>query len=305
MEELEQLFDKKNYQEILIKTEGNKDPKILFVRLAALLSLNKSEEAKKLLLENRKALFEFDPIRTLKANFSLRILFVEFDEAYQDYEIFANYPYMNQEVEEALRDIPRALRLAERKSILPKEATISDFSNIFKGKDNFAILEALKALKKKDFPPLEKDILALLTRADLPFQVRVYTLLMLVSLRYDKEVSFLHLEGIKKYLPKELPAPYSDDLYQECVSEIKNKLLDPSLQRVALSMLDEGILLSYPNPFLEKEKKDLTLSALSILTNQYLLSKNEPLLFGEIKKEDALLESKKISELLAKEEPLC
>lgn len=304
MNDLKKLFEDAKYQEILDETDKETDGESLFYRLASLMALSKGEEAMALLEKNRYEIFKAYPLQTLKSDFSLRILRKEWDEAYEDYEVFSNYPYISQEVEEALRSIPKALRVAEKEASLPLEASLQEMRETLDGKDDFAILSLLKNLKKEDFPALEKELVALLTRKDVHLFVRTYALLYLVSVPYPKEVSFLKDGGILRLTPSKLEPPYISARYKSFVSLLETALLDPSLYHVARNILDEYILLSYPTDVFKEEDENLLLSALSLLAKDYLKGKGEAPLGKGVSLSEALLKKKEIEGYLAKEPPL-
>lgn len=304
MDDLKKLFEDAEYQEILEKTEEKTDGESLFYRLTALMALSKGEEAMALLEKNRYELFKAHPLETLKSDFSLRILFKKWDEAYEDYSIFSNYPYVSQEVEEALRSIPKALRLAEKQSSLPLEASLKEMHETLNGDDDLAILSLLKALKKEDFPALKAELTALLTKKDVHLFVRTYALLYLVSVSYPEEVSFLKGKKNIKVIPSNLVPPYSDKLYKDFVNRLESILTDPSYCHVARNILDEYILLSYPDNVLEKEDKNLLLGALSLLSKDYLKARGEAPLPNGVLKEEAQRKKEEIEAFLAKEPPL-
>lgn len=304
MDDLKKLFEDAEYQEILEKTKEKTDGESLFYRLTAFMALSKGKEAMALLEKNRYELFKAHPLETLKSDFSLRILFKEWDEAYEDYSIFSNYPYVSQEVEEALRSIPKALRLAEKQSSLPLEASLKEMRETLEGNDDFAILSLLKSLKKEDFPALKTELTDLLTKKEVHLFVRTYALLYLVSVSYPEEVSFLKDERNTKVIPSKLVPPYSDKHYKDFVTSLESLLTDPSCCHVARNILDEYILLSYPDNVLEKEDKNLLLGALSLLAKDYLKAKGETPLPNGVLKEEAQRKKEAIEGFLAKEPPL-
>lgn len=304
MNDLKKLFEETKYQEILERTEKETDGESLFYRLMSLMALSEGERAMALLEKNRYEIFKSHPLQTLKSDFSLRILRKEWDEAYKDYDVFSNYPYISQEVEEALRSIPKALRIAEKEASLPLEASLKEMRETLKGKDDFAILSLLKSLKKEDFPALEKELTNLLSRKEVHPFVRTYALLYLVSLSYSKEVSFLKDDELLRLIPSKLEPPYVDACYKSFVDLLEATLLDPSLYHVARNLLDEYILLSYPTDVLEKEDENLLLSALSLLAKDYLKGKGETPLGKDVSLSEALSKKKEIEGYLAKEPPL-
>lgn len=302
--DLKQLFEEGKYEEILSLTAKDDEAEPLYFRLASLFALSKEKEAIALLSTHRETLFAKYPLETLKANFSLRILLHQYEEAYEDYKAFSSFPYQRQEVEEALADIPRALRTAERQESLSKSSSPSEIRKILSSGDSYSILTVLKAMKKEDFPAFEAEVVSLLRKEEIHPFVRTYALLFLLSLSYSKPVSFLEDGCFSTLKPSELTPPFESALYREVVEELPAFLKDPSASNAARSILDEAVLLSYPADFLAGKKKAELLSALSSLSFDYLRSKGKKKTYPGASKEESEECEKEISSLLAKEPPL-
>lgn len=302
--DFKRLFEEGKYEEILSLTEKESEAEPLYFRLASLLALSKEKEAIALLSKRRETLFRKYPLETLKANFSLRILLRQYEEAYEDYKAFSSFPYQRQEVEEALADIPRALRTAERQESLSKSSSPSDVRKILSSGDSYSILTVLKAMKKEDFPAFEAEVVSLLRKETVHPFVRTYALLFLLSLSYSRPVTFLKNGSLSTLKPSELTPPFESGLYLEIVEELPLFLKDPSAANAARSILDEAILLSYPDDFLNDKKKGELLSALSSLSFDYLRSKGEKKRYPGASKEESEDYAKEISSLLTKEPPL-
>lgn len=302
--DFKKLFEEGKYEEILSLTTKSEEAEPLYFRLASMLALSKEKEAIALLSTHRETLFGEYPLETLKANFSLRILLHQYEEAYEDYKAFSSFPYQRQEVEEALADIPRALRTAERQESLSKSSAPSDIRKILSSADSYAILTVLKAMKKEDFPVFEMEVVSLLRQEAVHPFVRTYALLFLLSLSYSKPVVFLKDGSLSTLKPSELTPPFESGLYREATEELSNFLKDPSAAKAARSILDEAILLSYPADFLAGKRKGELLSALSSLSFDYLRSKGEKKRYPGASEEESEEYEKEISSLLAKEPPL-
>ena len=269
MNELKEDFEKGRYIEILDKTEGKKDPSSLYFRLVALLSLSRGEEAMGILEKHREDLFAAYPLETLKSDFSLRFLRKEFDEAEEDYKTFSNYPYQSQDVEEALRDIPKAIAIAKKNASLPQELGIKEIRNILSSNDGYAIISLLENLDENDFPAFSKEITSLLINENVHQLVRTYALIYLKGVRYRQEVEFLYAGERRKYVPDSLDAPYKDDRYKRAIAFISSSL-DPSVYRAAKNLLDRAVLLTYPTSFLNEGDESAKVSAIVELAYEYL-----------------------------------
>lgn len=272
MDSFKSLLERKEYALVLNLSEGSKDPETLFCRLSALLATNDAQGALALFLENREALYVYNPLLTLKSNFELRFINGQFDEAYADEPYFENKPYVSQEVEEYLRGLPKLIRLNERNSRLAAAHSPEDVDRILRGpSEDFEVLSLLDSLRDMPLAPYIDALKTLLLSSRHP-AVKTYGLLLLVSAQYPGTVAFT--KNGKRYdlVPKNLVPPYTGPLFQGFLAYLRSLSNDPSLQNVALSLLNDYILNRYPEPVISKaEDPGLALALLS-LAKRYLRS---------------------------------
>lgn len=251
------------------KQNGFIEEKKIFLEIASYLNKGDAKQALDLLSVNKDALFAFDPLKTLRANFELRILLNQYDEAYEDYAYFSNLPYVSQEVEETLREIPKALRaneLASRTTCAFNEeeahAALSD------GEDPLAILGVLQGLRNHDITPFLEEIRDLLT-SDIHEDVKTFALLLLVDKSLNEDILFKKEDAIIKINPSKLGNPYQSKSYLE-IRLMLEKEKDISIASVSLELLDRAFLVAYPfSPFLE-DKNDDVIVALKAIASSYL-----------------------------------
>jgi hypothetical protein len=188
MDSFKSLLDKKEYDLVLSLTENDQKPADLFYRLAAFLAKGDNKSAWALFIKNRDQLYDFNPILTLKTNFELRDIAKEYDEAYDDIPYFENKPYVSQEVEEYLRDLPKTVRVMEKNSALSGTMPPEKVDDILKNsKDDYQILTLLNSMTGSLIYGHIDALKALLVSSRHP-EVKTYALLLLVSEHYPEEV---------------------------------------------------------------------------------------------------------------------
>ena len=272
MDSLKSIYDKKNYQLILDLTNGTSDPEPLFYRASAFLALNKPDEAMDIFSKHRKELFTFNPLLTLKNNFEIRILLSEFDEAYEDYDEFKNYPYVSQAVEERLASLPQYLRSKERESLSAKPLSVEKAKEILKEKkDAYEVLLTLEAISKVAVDPFLEEIKDIL-KSSLHPSVKTYALLLLINCKYDEEVTFTQGNNEYHLIPKNTIPPFAGNEYHRFKEELNEIAKDPSISKVAYSLFSDYTLAIFPlNPFKENDFSLLELVFLT-LAKDYLHS---------------------------------
>ena len=113
MNDLKRLYEENKFNEILELESQIKEPQDLFLLISSCLSVGDGKKAMEILLHHRDALWDHNPVLTMKADLETRAILGQFDEAYKDMDYFQNKPYVSQEVEEALRHYPKWLRQKE------------------------------------------------------------------------------------------------------------------------------------------------------------------------------------------------
>ena len=248
-----------NMEDTLIQ-QGN----ALFIELSGLLKEGKGEEAIALLSKNRDLLFKVDPAKTLRANFELRFLLDQFDEAYEDLEYFSNLPYVNQEIEETLRGLPKLIRANElassKKRNFDEEEAHAALSD---GEDPYAVLGILQQLKERDLTPYLEEIRALLS-SSIHDDVKTFALLLLVEKNINDEFLLIKKEKTYRINPSKLGNPFSCKEYLETRKKIVQSK-DASLVSVGVQLLDQITISCYPERlFKEGEGEDFLLALIEI-----------------------------------------
>ncbi|MCR5490829.1 MAG: hypothetical protein K6F32_01730 [Bacilli bacterium] len=245
--ELKSLIERREFAKALELSEGAADAESLFYRLSALLGLAKSNEAMDLMVAKRAQFFAYNPKATLLTNFELRFLRKEFAEARKDLEFFSYLPYVSQEIEEILRDLPGDIAAQEKRSFGGNKIAEDEILDILEGSDdNFELLSALNALKGKDLSAYAEDIFAVLAKEGVHDDVKTFALLLLVSAK-DKKLRKFTLRGENYELtPAYLRPPFTGEPYLETKRLLQEDFSDSAGSKIAVGLLDQTVLALYP-----------------------------------------------------------
>lgn len=281
MDSYQTLASKGQYELLLNLTKDASDPESSFYQAIALLGLNRPKEALKVLLDEKDALFDYKPSAYIKALMEVRVAISDFEGAESDLKWLENKPYVSQEVEEELRALPKALHDAELSTLRPRRFQEDELPEMLSNpKSDFDLLIALNHLKGTGVGDFTPEILKILP-SERPYDIRVFALLLLVSEKYAKPVSFRDEEGkLRTLVPAALEPPFSSSSYFK-VKERLSLHKNPSLGSVALSLLDDLCLSFYPDPFPAEGRENIEAEALLLVASSYLGENVEPTLKEE------------------------
>ncbi len=307
MDNLTTLLNKKQYDLVLELSKGNDDPEVLFCRISAFLNLGKADEAMDLVEKKRNILWEASPVKCLKANFELRFILNEYDEAYKDADYFKSLPYVSQEVEEYLRTLDESIRFSERQSSIKTNYTDEEIEEILLGNgDEYEKISILTSFNDAKVIYHSQKIVKMISLSNSNI-VKTYGLMLLVKAKYPKEISFSKNGVDYKIMPAKEILPYERKEAKYLLSMIQKEMKDPSLYNISKNILNNYMFEEFPaNPFKEKDLNVYFLALVNISLG-YLHSKtNLNPLFEKynVKQEDAAKISDSISETLNKAEQI-
>ena len=191
MDSLKSLMDRKDYDLVIKLTEDSQDKNYLFYRISAFLALGRGEEALSVIKNNRQIL-ETDLALLMKIHIEILCLLNNFDEAYQEIEHYKNLPYVSQQCEEIIHDLPTLVREEEKKSVSSRELSNDQLRERLKSQDMNAVLPALDMVRDRDINMFLNEIQGVMLK--FPKQaVRSFALLLLVQKKVDKNMSFNHV----------------------------------------------------------------------------------------------------------------
>lgn len=270
MDSYQTIFEAKKYDLLLSLTEKAEDGESLFYRASALLSLNRPFEAMEIFDKNRKALFEYNPLITLKHDFELRILLNQFDEAYSDLDEFRSFPYVSQIVEERLKVLPSYLRKKEREALANKNISVVDAKRILSSpKNDMEILMTLEAISKVAIDSFLPEIKSILVSNIHP-SVKTYAFLLLINCKYDEEVTFVSRGQEYHLIPKDVEPPFVSLRFKTFKDNLSSIAKDPSVSGVAFSLFSDYTLAIFPSSPFEEQKEGLLLLSFYSLALDYL-----------------------------------
>ncbi len=246
MDNLESLFEKKQYELIVKLTQQSIDPKELFIRLSSLVILGQDEEALDE-IEKYQAIIESKyPARLMKLHFELLLKNRYFDEARIALTHYQNLPYISQAVEEFLRDMPKRIEAEEHeKSLAFSEDEIC--STLESETDNGKISEVVFSLKTYNLQMYVHSLKKFMLRKDVHPNLRTFALILLVDNKYNEKVSFLSREGIVEVNPSLIVPPFSSSSFNAVTKFVfENSERNVSLQETALHLVNCLVIDVYP-----------------------------------------------------------
>ncbi|MCQ2742279.1 MAG: hypothetical protein MJ239_03160 [Bacilli bacterium] len=307
MDSLKSLLDRKEYDLLLDLTKQSSDPEEIFYRITALTAQNKGKEALAELILNRPTLYKHNPGLCLKANFELRFILKQWDDAYKDIKFFEDQPYVSQEIEEQLRALPEVVRSNERASEFVRTYEPEDvIKALIESKDDYEVLAMLNYIKVKDCA-IYKPYIGKVVESNRHPYVKTFALLLLIALGSSEKVKLEKNGKTFELVPSDTIPPYSGEEYNSVCRSLRDLCKDPSVYNVAKEIMDNCIIDMFPEKvYLDKNDKN-TFGGLYLLALKYLQSEEDPsarLNEEKINLEDAKKREEEISSVLESSTPL-
>ena len=271
------------YQQIINKLKDTKNNDELFILLNAYINEKLYEDAIKL-IENNSQLVKEKPLHIIKLHIELLLSLELFDEASIAYKKYLELPYISQEVEEYLKEIPSLIE--ERKDVNKnKTYTIDEIDEILTSHyDQGKIMDVLFSLDNYNILKLLTPIEIFLLRKDVHPNLRTYALISLVSNNISSPVQILK-DGKKiTVVPNKLKPPFCDDNFKKVIKYIESELYkDPSVQQIAFQLLNNYVLDCYPDDVLNDVDLNEFCLALTSLAKDYLSIANDDVTNDQLK----------------------
>lgn len=292
MDSLKSLMDRRDYDLVIKLTNDSKDMNHLFYRISAFLALGRGEDALKVIKENRH-LLEGDLPLLMKIHIEILCLLNNFDEAYEEIKYYENLPYVSQQVEEILRDLPKLVREEEKKSLASRELNNDALKERLKSQDENAVLPALDMVRDRDVNMFLNEIQGIMLKFKKQ-SIRSFALLLLVQKHIDKELSFNHMGQNIKINPAKLEPPFVGTEFNDFVKALQLDIKNPSAEQDAIQILSSYIIYTYPEKL--EIQYPLLIEALKEISFEYLQIDTEDSL--EKRCEDKNLDVGKVKELI-------
>lgn len=270
MDSLKSLMDKRQYELVIKLTETATEPTPLFYRISALLAMGKGEEALACIKSNRKIL-EADLSILMKIHIEILCLLQKFDEANDELRYYENLPYVSQEVEELLKELPKVIREEERKNTSFRNLDQDDLIKSLDSKDSTEILMALDIVRERDVNIYLNKIQNIMV--NFPKQsIRSFALLLLVQKQVNRTVQFNHIGKIIELNPSLLEPPFVGEDFTALVKKLDADFRNPVLSQNAVQILSTHVLYIYPDKI--DLDIDIMIEALYQISNKYLQTKD-------------------------------
>lgn len=270
MDNLDSLFDKKEYQLILDLTKDSQDPKELLMRVGCLIILGKTDEALDEIEKNQSIIETKYQLRLMKLHFELLFSKDLLDEAYLALKHYQDLPYVSQEVEEFMQEVDYKINHPQTKFA----ARLIDIDDIFdileKGTDQAQISKCLYSLKTYNINIYIDSLKIFLLREDVHPNFRMFGLFLLIDHNYDAEIKMFDGEKVITVNPAKLVPPFTGKEFEETRAKIDEKSdKNVSIKEAAFGLLNCYIMDSYPRD-IYKDGCDKLATIFIILAKEYL-----------------------------------
>ena len=247
MDNLDSLFNKKEYDLVIKLTELSNDPKDLFLRISSYVALGKTDAALDI-IEKYQTLIETKfPFQLMKLHFELLLSKQLFDEANLALKHYENLPYISQEVEEFMRDMKERI-VDESHPKGTKTVNLDEIYDVLEtSTDQSKISQVIFSLKNYNLNIYIDSLKIFLTREDVHPNFRTYALILLVDNKYDENIKFLSLNGVVEVNPSKLFPPFMSKEFNEVCKLITEKAeQNITLTETALHLFNCFIIDTYP-----------------------------------------------------------
>ena len=274
MDSLKTLMDKKQYELVIKLTENSVDSTYLFYRISAFLALGKPLESLAV-IENNREILEKDLSILIKIHIEILCLLSRFDDAYKELDRYKNFPYVSQQVEELLRDLPQYIREEERKTLSSKEMDDEQVKQLMRSKDLNDAIIALDIIRERDINRYLEDLKWVMVNHQTQ-SIRSFALFVLVQKKVEGSFKFKHIDKIIEVNPSLLKPPFVGEPFNSIVRRLSTEFKDPSVSENAIQILSSHIMFIYPEGIPYEE--DEIVEALYIVSTKYLQSKTGDLI---------------------------
>lgn len=274
MDSLKSLMDRQDYDLVIKLTENSQDINHLFYRISAFVGLGRFEDGLSVIKNNRHIL-ENEACLLAKIHIEILCMLSSFDEAYQEVEYYKNLPYVSQEMEELLMQLPKMIREEEKKTYTNKEITNDGLILRLQSDDETIVLPALDMVRGRDVNLFLKEIQNIMVK--FPKQaIRSFALLLLVQKHVDKEMKFNHIGELIVINPAKLEPPFIGAEFNDFIKAMQTEIRDPAVSSDAIQILSSYIIYVYPEKL--SINYAVLIEALREIAEEYLQIQNrEPL----------------------------
>ena len=293
MDNLKTLMDKRHYELVIKLTDNATDATTLFYRISAQLGSGKAEDALSCITTNQKTL-ESNMSLLVKIHLEVLCLLGHFDEAFSALDYYKNRPYVSQEVEELLHDMPKMIRLEEQKHNSMRFINDEELIKKFESQDPDVILMVIDIVRERDISKFLNYIQNIMV--NFPKQsIRSLMLLLLVQKQVNRNFSFNHIGEIITINPSLLEPPFVGDAFNQIIKALDSAYRNPVLSENAISILSTHLIYIYPQSI--NIDTQVLIEALYQISSEYLNSDVKDSLEGRCKEKN--LDLSEVNSLIA------
>ena len=270
MDNLDTLFEKKQYDLVIKLTELSNDPKERFLRISSLVSLGKIDQALDEIEEFQSILEDKYPLQLMKLHFELLLSKKLYEEARIALKHYENLPYISQAVEEFMLEMKTRIE-DEAHPHGNKSYSIDEICDVLESETNQGIIsQVIFSLKDYNIRSYIDSLKLFLKRDNVHPNFRTYALILLVDNKYDDEIEFLSLNGPIVVNPSKLFPPFMSKQFNEVCKLVSQKCnQNVTLMETALHLFNCFIIDTYPIDIYVDSADDIS-SAIVHIASQYL-----------------------------------
>lgn len=260
MDNLETLFNKKQYVLVASLTKDSTDPKERFLRVSSLVILSRIDEALDDIEKYNEMLFKAYPKQVMKLHFELLFSKKLFDESKLALKRYESYPYVSQEIEEYLREIKERIPHEEhpdhKGEYIPLDKLLETLEI---GSDNGEISQVVFSLKNYNINIYIDSLKIFLTRSDVHPNFKTYALILLVDQKFNEEIRVKLHDKNMLVNPAKLNPPFMSKEFNQICKRITEKGdKNMSLIETALHLFNCYIIDTYPDEIYDENLENLS-----------------------------------------------
>ncbi|MCQ2795144.1 MAG: hypothetical protein MJ214_02925 [Bacilli bacterium] len=273
--DLKKLLNEHKYSEILSLTNNKEDADSISYRISAYIGLSNYKEALKEIKIHNDLLYKKNPLATMNLHLELLLELKMYAEAISMHHEYSERPYISQQVEEFLREVPNKIIKSQKRNeaqdLFLDEEKVNEL--FIKSKDEALLTNAIYHLKKLELSPYLNSLANLLKRVDVSDDIKTLALLIMVMKKVNKDIVIIKNKKEFKINPVKLEAPYAMKQYKEIMELIVKLSKDPTIESVASNLFNQYVLISFPGLIFNDTSKKMSVAFIA-LAKRYLKEEN-------------------------------
>lgn len=273
--DLKKLLNEHKYSDILSLTNNKEDADSISYRISAYIGLSNYKEALKEIKIHNDLLYKKNPLATMNLHLELLLELKMYAEAIEMHHNYSERPYISQQVEEFLREVPNKIIKSQKRNeaqdLFLDEIKVNEL--FVKSKDEALLTNAIYHLKKLELSPYLTSLATLLKRSDVSDDIKTLALLITVMKKVNKDIVIKKNKKEFKINPIKLEAPYAMKQYKEIMELIIKLSKDPTIESVATNLFNQYVLISFPGLIFNDTSKKMAVAFIA-LAKRYLKEEN-------------------------------